>query len=87
MNCYIIIYDIKDPDKYEQIYEHIKKYGTWAHINESTWAIKTDNDAKTIRDSLKKKLDDDDSVFVVRSGTEAAWSNVLCTNEWLRENL
>ncbi|PIZ73857.1 CRISPR-associated protein Cas2 [Candidatus Peregrinibacteria bacterium CG_4_10_14_0_2_um_filter_43_11] len=89
MNCYIITYDLKNSDAndYSELFEAIKSYKTWAHINESVWAIVTEEKAKIIRDFLKEKMDSEDSLFVVKSGTEAAWSNVLCKKEWLKNNL
>ena len=87
MSTYIITYDLKNSRNYNELYEAIKSYGTWAHINESTWAIVTDQSATEIRDQLKNHLEIDDIIFIIRSDTEAAWTNVLCRNEWLKENL
>ena len=90
MSCYIITYDLKKSKKkkdYKDLYEGIKSYGTWAHINESVWAVVTDKKAVEIRDFLKTKIEDGDSLFVVKSGGGAAWSKVICKNEWLKKNL
>lgn len=87
MNCYIISYDLKNQRDYEALYEAIKSYGTWAHILESTWAVVTDQKASEIRDHLREHTDEDDALLVVKSGHEAAWKNVICTNEWLKKNL
>lgn len=90
MKCYIISYDIKDNSQtydYSELEKAIKSYGTWAHINKSVWAIVTTKNAKEIRDYLKTKMDFNDSIFVIKSGTEAAWSNVICKDEWLKNNL
>lgn len=87
MKCYIISYDLKNQRDYESLYKAIKSYGTWAHITESTWAIVTDQKATEIRNELGKHTDEDDAVFVVRSGHGAAWRNVDCSNEWLKKNL
>ena len=88
MTCYVVTYDLKKPGQnYEPLYTAIKSYGTWAHINESTWAVVTEQKAPEIRDFLKKFIDANDSLFVLRSGVEAAWMNPLCKNEWLKDNL
>lgn len=89
MNCYIITYDLNNFESvdYQTLYKEIKSYGTWAHINESVWAVVTSKSAKDVRDHLKTVIDQNDSLFVVKSGTEAAWFNVRCTNEWLKDNL
>ncbi len=86
-NCYIISYDMAAGGDYEELYEAIKEYGTWAHITESTWAVVTDEDHKEIRDSLGQFLPKGSRLFVVKSGSSSAWRNVICRNEWLKENL
>jgi hypothetical protein len=88
MTCYVISYDLlKQGQDYEGLYEAIKSYGTWARINQSVWAVVTDKKAAEVREHLKTKLDSNDRLFVVRSGTEAAWANPICTNEWLQKHL
>ena len=87
-NCYIVSYDLRYPGRnYDKLYEAIKAYGTWAHINESLWAVVTSQTAVQVRDNLLQYVDPDDRVFVIKSGVEAAWQNAICKNEWLKENL
>lgn len=87
MASYIITYDLRKQRNYEVLYEAIKSYETWAHVLESTWVVKTTKSAVQIRDHLANHIDSDDGLFVVKSGTESAWHNVICKNEWLKENL
>ena len=87
MKCYIISYDLRGNRDYGSLYKAIKSYPNWAHITESTWAIVTEKTAVQVRDHLCQVIDRDDRVFVVRSGAEAAWHNVICKDEWLKENL
>ena len=43
MSRYIITYDLSKPGRnYDDLYQRIKSYGTWAKIAESSWAIVTD---------------------------------------------
>lgn len=86
MACYIISYDLREERDYESLYKAIKTY-KWTHILESTWAVVTTKSAKQIRDHLKKVTDDDDGLFIIKSGKEAAWLNVLCKDKWLKDNL
>ena len=86
-NCHIISYDKSGDGSYEELHKAIKEFGTWAHITESTWAVVTDWTTKAVRDHLNDFLPDGSRLFVVRSGTAGAWSNVICTNEWLKKNL
>lgn len=86
---YIITYDLYDgePEDYENIYNAIKEYRTWAHITESTWAIITTDRAKEVRDKLIDLMPDGSSLFVVKSGSIAAWRNVKCSSDWLKKHL
>ena len=87
MPCYIISYDLRNQRDYESLHEAIKSYGTWAHITESTWAVVTPSPATKVRDNLLGYMDADDRLFVVKSGVEAAWRNIICKDQWLKDNL
>ncbi len=88
MTCYIISYDLLKPGRnYDALYEAIRSYSRWARVNESVWAVVTNSNAVQIRDHLLQYLDQNDRVFVIKSGVEAAWRNSICKNEWLKENL
>lgn len=88
MACYIISYDLRKPGRnYNALYEAIKAYGTWAKINESLWAIVTQQTAAQVREKLDQYIDANDRIFVVKSGVEAAWRNCICRNDWLKKNL
>ncbi|MCW7475638.1 hypothetical protein [Leptospira levettii] len=85
---YIISYDIpKKNQNYEKVYDYLKGFGTWAHITESLWGIKSEKSASEIRDDLVKIAGTEANIFVLRSGVESAWKNVLCSNKWLQDNL
>jgi hypothetical protein len=85
--CYIVSYDIRAGGEYDPLYEALKAYGTWAKITESTWAIVTDETAVQVRDNLRNFINEEDRLFVVKSGVEAAWHKVRCSNAWLKKNL
>ncbi len=87
MNCYIITYDLRYGGNYTSLHNAIKQYGTWAKITESTWAVVTRNSAEKVRDNLLTFMDNNDRLFVIKSGGEAAWMSVLCNNEWLQKHL
>ena len=89
MPTYIISYDLKEAstEQYEILYDKIKGYGTWAHITESTWAIVTEQKAPEIRDYMCSNIPEGSTMFVLKSGVASAWKNVLCKNEWLKNNL
>ena len=85
-NTFIISYDLHNGN-YDELFEAIKSYGTWAHITESTWAIISSKKASEIRDHLGEYLPKGSRLIVVKSGAVAAWRNVICSNEWLKKNL
>jgi CRISPR/Cas system-associated endoribonuclease Cas2 len=88
MATYIVSYDLVKPGRnYEDLYNAIRSYGNWGKVNESVWAIVTATTAAQVRDNLSKYMDANDRIFVVKSGSEAAWRNAICKNEWLKENL
>ena len=69
------------------MYEAIRNYPIWAHITESTWFVKTDDTCVQIRDALKEKMDSNDRIFVATLTGEAAWNNLICESEYIKENL
>ncbi len=88
MACYIVNYDLRKPGRdYTDLYDKIKSYSTWAHITESMWAVVSSKTAHEIYDDLAQVIDSNDALFVVRSGREATWHNVLCPSQWLKDNL
>jgi phosphomannomutase len=87
METYLISYDLAEKNNYDSLYQAIKEYGTWAHITESLWAIKTESTATEVRDNLVKYFSNGSRLMVIKSGTESAWRNVICSNEWLKKNL
>ena len=83
MHTYLISYDMALRGDYNTLYDAIQSYGAWARITDSTWAVLTEYSAPMIRDHLSEYLPDGSRLFVVRSGDEAAWQYVNCSNEWL----
>lgn len=88
MTSKIIEYDLCSPGaNYDALYEAIKSFGTWAHITESTWFVKTDSTYVQIRDKLLAEMDANDRLFVAELTGAAAWHNVICSNEFLSKHL
>ena len=72
---------------YSTLIDHIKSYGTWAHLTESTWAVLSNNTASSVRDDILQYLSPNSRLVVIQSANIAAWSNPLCSNEWLKKNV
>ena len=88
MSTKIIEYDLRGSETdYEKLYGVIKSYGTWAHITESTWFIKTNATCTDIRDRILTVMDSNDRLFVAELTGVAAWRNTLCSNDFIKANL
>jgi hypothetical protein len=89
MNCYIVSFETKTEASRERVRERLRLYKRYCPIHKYCWAIMSDDAAKSIRDEVAKVMDSGERLFVIRSGTEAAWQNSFGekNNEWLRKNL
>jgi len=86
---FIISYDLADGSSldYQELFDAIKSYGTWAKITKSTWAIVTEAKATEVRDHIISYLPPDSRLFVIKSGSIAAWRNPICRSGWLKKHL
>jgi hypothetical protein len=89
MPAYIITAEISDSSKLTALVEKLKSFGGFCPINKTSWAITADKTAVELRDSLAETISPADRLFVIRSGTEAAWRNSYGNdhNEWLKKYL
>lgn len=71
----------------EELSRAIRSYDAWARITDSTWAISSERTVTQVRDGLLRILRQSDRLIVVQSAHVAAWSNTICNNEWLRNNI
>lgn len=84
---FIISFEVPTGTDLTEFYEALKSYGTWARVTEHTWAIVTEERAKEVRDYLIDFLPTNSRLFVIKSGSVAAWRNLICSTEWLKKNL
>lgn len=90
MKCYIISFEVATQTTRNALKEHIKAYSSnYCPINEQCWAILSDHSAVQVRDYLTQFISQTDRLFVVRSGTEAAWRNAYGGkhSDWLKKYL
>ena len=87
MTCFIITFDSKTIDTIKKIKKIIQTYQIHAQIGKNVWAVVTDEEATDIRDKLKMFISSEDMIFVIRSGEEAGWANVICEKSWLHKYL
>lgn len=72
---------------YEELYAALRTYKYWGRLTESTWAIVTTKTHVEIRDELRKNIDENDRLIVIRSGRAAAWTHLLASDNWAKEQL
>lgn len=87
MSSFLISYDLISDKDYSKLYEAIRNYGSFAHVLESVWIIKSSASSSEIRDNLKSYLDSDDKLFVARLTGESAWRNLSKeVSDWIKNN-
>ncbi len=89
MTTYIVTFEVNDDLRKNQVKEKLKQYRGYCPIHDNCWAVISHQTPNQIRDSLTEGLSASDRVFVIRSGTHAAWTNSYGSqnSEWLKERL
>lgn len=88
MACYIVTFDPIGVGAESAIKEKLKSYGFFCPITQHSWAVVAELTAVQVRDQLMA-VSPSSRIFVIRSGTEAAWLNSFgqTNNEWLKKYL
>ena len=87
MSSFIVSYDLISNRDYSKLYEAIRNYGSYAHVLESVWIIKSSSSSTNIRDNLKSYIDSDDKLFVAKLTGESAWKNLSKdVSDWIKNN-
>jgi hypothetical protein len=88
MACYVVTFEPVGTGATAAISEKLKAINYYCPINEYSWAVVTNMTAAQLRDYLMAAAPTS-RIFVVRSGTEAAWVNSYGAkfNDWLKANL
>jgi hypothetical protein len=88
MTCYIVSFQAKELAVRQRLRERLRTYEKYCPINNTCWAVVSEEKPTEIRNSLKEILAPGDKLFVIRSGTAAAWTGLLASNsDWLKRNL
>lgn len=83
---YLITYDLHAPvQNYEPLIKAIKGYGKWAKIGQSSWAVKTEQSAISVRDNLEQHIDRNDKLFVCAFSEWASWGLSEEVTDWLKK--
>lgn len=81
MAVHCVSYDLnKTGQNYSKLYEELKKSpGYWHHLD-STWLISTNETASQLSERLKKCIDDNDAMLVIKVTSE--YSGWLPQDAW-----
>lgn len=87
MSSFLVTYDLISNKDYSKLYEAIRNYGSYAHVLESVWIIKSSTSSSDIRDNLISYIDNDDKLFVAKLTGQSAWKNLSKeVADWIRNN-
>jgi len=85
---YVVSYDLSKPNRnYEDLYEELKKSGSWWHYLESTWLIYTNESASELYNRLSKHIDKDDRLLIIEAGRERQGWLPEKAWEWIRKHI
>jgi hypothetical protein len=84
-----INYDLRAPGRnYDRLYQRLREYPGVVRVLQSLWIVSTAWTARQVHDDLRRFLDANDGLFVVRVTNEVAWSGIDPTaSDRLRKNL
>lgn len=85
MAIYAATYDLHKPDhNYQPLYDFLQQFTHCHHIS-SVWLIDSDWSAEQLREGMRKKMHDIDTIFVVRLARDWSSWNFQCAN-WLNDS-
>lgn len=88
MTTYIVTFDVADPTRKSNLEDKLQQFIEYRSIHGNCWAIISDKKPIDLFHYLSTELAFPDRIFIVRSGTAAAWNafdNEM--DEWLKERL
>lgn len=90
MTTYIVTFEVNDPSRINAVKKKMRDhYSGVCPIHGNCWAILSDDTPAQIREYLDNDLTSTDRIFVIRTGTHAAWRNTYGedNSKWLKERL
>ena len=89
MNTIQINYDLRKPGRsYQPLYDYIKGHGSWCHLLESCWLVRSNKTAAQVRDDLKRLVESNDEIATF-DVTQDRWGTNFSDRrtEWLHNNM
>jgi len=89
METYIVTFEINDKIAKNVLEDFLPALGECYRIHENCFAIRSGMKPPDIQHVLSTGLGESDGLFIIRSGTAAAWKTTSGkeTSKWLKENL
>lgn len=87
MAVYLVTYDLNRETKRPPIVEEVKKFGTWAKLSESSYAIVSDLSPEDVYQKFSKHLDGNDQLYVISLKRPFWGQGSKEVNEWLAVQL
>ena len=89
MTTYIVTFEISNQERKNALIEKLKAEPYYCPIHDSAWAIRTKKDIAEIKYELVKVTTSVDRIFVIKTGTEAVWTNAysMKNSDWLKKYL
>lgn len=87
MASYLVCYELVDNTDEYHLIDKLKSFGEWGRVIGNTWVIHSDKNFVEVRDEITEEMGSNDRLLVVKTDNQAAWLNVLCSNDWLAKNV
>ncbi|MCB4825522.1 hypothetical protein [Roseicella aerolata] len=87
MATYLVTYDLKREVVRPKIVDAIKRWGAWAKLSESSYAIATQQTPQAVYQALSHLLDDNDQLYVITLTKPYSGQGPVQVNDWLENKL
>ena len=88
MTAYIVTFEVSDPTIKDNLTEKLKQFEGYCPIHAHCWVVLSNQEPADIYDFVTKGLGVSDKIFIIRSGTKAAWYTLGDPYDtWLKERL
>lgn len=86
MSVLLVTYDLRAPGRnYDALHNYLKTNFTYCKGMESVWLLDTNVEPGSLRDQLRKVVDANDKILVIRVTRQWASTNYGC-GDWLNSN-
>jgi hypothetical protein len=89
MATFLVSFEINDWARANNFREHLKTFGSYCPVNNTSWAIVSNNSADELKLHLLQHLNGGtDRMIIVRAGSDVSWVNSYGEqwDDWLEKN-